>query len=50
MERLVLRHQLLVLQRQVGRAVFTDVDRAVLAGLLFGRPAGPDSCAYQGSE
>ncbi|WP_042430263.1 integrase core domain-containing protein [Streptacidiphilus anmyonensis] len=37
-ETLVLRHQLLVLQRQVGRPVFTDVDRAVLAGLLHHLP------------
>jgi transposase InsO family protein len=37
-EILVLRHQLLVLQRQVGRPVFTDVDRAVLAGLLHHLP------------
>ncbi|GHB67347.1 hypothetical protein GCM10010377_67800 [Streptomyces viridiviolaceus] len=33
-EILALRHQLLVLQRQVGRPAFTDTDRAVLAGLL----------------
>ncbi|MFI1337434.1 integrase core domain-containing protein [Streptomyces sp. NPDC020845] len=33
-EILVLRHQLLVLQRQVGKPSFTDSDRAVLAGLL----------------
>jgi transposase InsO family protein len=37
-EILVLRHQLLVLQRQVGRPVFTDVDRAILAGLLHHLP------------
>ncbi|CAM5585435.1 hypothetical protein KAURM247S_00990 [Kitasatospora aureofaciens] len=33
-EILALRHQLLVLRRQVDRPVFTDTDRAVLAGLL----------------
>ncbi|MFE7243801.1 integrase core domain-containing protein [Streptomyces sp. NPDC057580] len=33
-EILALRHQLLVLQRQVGKPTFTDTDRAVLAGLL----------------
>ncbi|MFE2183722.1 integrase core domain-containing protein [Streptomyces sp. NPDC059455] len=33
-EILVLRHQLLVLQRQAGKPSFTDSDRAVLAGLL----------------
>jgi putative transposase len=33
-EILVLRHQLLVLQRQVGKPSFTDSDRAILAGLL----------------
>lgn len=31
-EILVPRHQLLVLQRQVGKPTFTDTDRAVLAG------------------
>lgn len=31
-EILVLRHQLLVLQRQVGKPAFTDIDRAILAG------------------
>lgn len=35
-EILALRHQLLVLQRQVGKPAFTDADRAVLAGLLHG--------------
>ena len=30
MEILALRHQLLVLQRQVGKPTFTDTDRAVL--------------------
>ncbi len=34
LEILALRHQLLVLKRQVGRPTFTDTDRAVLAGLL----------------
>ncbi|MGW7003849.1 hypothetical protein ACWGCW_13735 [Streptomyces sp. NPDC054933] len=33
-EILALRHQLLVLQGQVGKPVFTDTDRAILAGLL----------------
>ncbi|SEC83594.1 integrase core domain-containing protein [Streptomyces melanosporofaciens] len=33
-EILVLRHQLLVLQRRVGKPTFTDTDRATLAGLL----------------
>ncbi|MEU4303862.1 integrase core domain-containing protein [Kitasatospora aureofaciens] len=33
-EILALRHQLLVLRRQVDRPLFTDTDRAVLAGLL----------------
>ncbi|WP_248963579.1 transposase [Sphaerisporangium perillae] len=33
-EILALRHQLLVLQRQVGKPTFTDTDRAVLACLL----------------
>jgi putative transposase len=33
------RHQLLVLQRQVGKPTFTDTDRAVLAGLLHHLPA-----------
>lgn len=33
-EILALRHQLLVLQRQVGKPTCTDTDRAVLAGLL----------------
>ncbi|MEU5646041.1 integrase core domain-containing protein [Streptomyces milbemycinicus] len=37
-EILVLRHQLLVLQRQVGKPVFTNSDRAVLAGLLHHLP------------
>lgn len=37
-EILVLRHQLLVLRRQIGRPIFTDVDRAVLAGLLHHLP------------
>jgi cytochrome P450 len=38
-EILALRHQLLVLQRQVGKPTFTDTDRAVLAGLLHHLPA-----------
>lgn len=33
-EIITLRHQLLVLQRQVGKPTFTDTDRAVLTGLL----------------
>lgn len=33
-----LRHQLLVLQRQVGKPTFTNADRAVLAGLLHRLP------------
>ncbi|MFC5674464.1 HAD-IC family P-type ATPase [Streptomyces incanus] len=37
-EILALRHQLPVLQRQVGKPVFTDTDRAVLAGLLHHLP------------
>jgi hypothetical protein len=37
-EILALRHQLPVLQRQVGRPVFTDTDRVVLAGLLHRLP------------
>jgi hypothetical protein len=37
-EILALRHQLLVLQRQVGRPAFTDTDHAVLAGLLHHLP------------
>ncbi|MEU2687260.1 integrase core domain-containing protein [Streptomyces hygroscopicus] len=37
-EILVLRHQLLVLQRQVGKPAFTDTDRAILAGLLHHLP------------
>ncbi|MFI1736007.1 integrase core domain-containing protein [Streptomyces acidicola] len=35
---LALRHQLLVLQRQVGKPTFTAADRAVLAGLLHHLP------------
>jgi transposase InsO family protein len=38
MEILALRHQLLVLQRQVGKPTFTDTNRAVLAGLLHHVP------------
>jgi putative transposase len=37
-EILALRHQLLVLQRQVGKPRFEDADRAVLAGLLHDLP------------
>ncbi|MFB7200339.1 integrase [Streptomyces sp. NPDC056240] len=37
-EILALRHQLLVLQRQIGKPTFTDTDRAVLAGLLHHLP------------
>jgi putative transposase len=37
-EILALRHQLLVLQRQVGKPAFTDTDRVVLAGLLHRLP------------
>jgi hypothetical protein len=37
-EILALRHQLLVLQRQVGKPAFTDTDRVVLAGLLCRLP------------
>ena len=32
-EILALRHQLLVLQRQVGKPTFTDTDRVILSGL-----------------
>ncbi|MDF3292619.1 hypothetical protein [Streptomyces silvisoli] len=39
-EILALRHQLLVLQLQVGRPEFTDTDRVVLAGLLHRLPTG----------
>ncbi|WP_351232390.1 integrase core domain-containing protein [Streptomyces sp. NPDC002133] len=37
-EILALRHQLRVLQRQVGKPAFTDTDRAILAGLLHHLP------------
>ncbi|SHN32672.1 integrase core domain-containing protein [Actinacidiphila paucisporea] len=37
-EILALRHQLMVLQRQISRAAFTDTDRAILAGLLHHLP------------
>ncbi|MFE6895388.1 integrase core domain-containing protein [Streptomyces sp. NPDC057717] len=37
-EILALRHQLLVLQRQVGKPAFNDADRVVLAGLLHRLP------------
>ena len=39
-EVLALRHQLMVLQRHVGRAAFTETDRAILAGLLHHLPLG----------
>ncbi|MFI6689547.1 integrase core domain-containing protein [Streptomyces sp. NPDC050485] len=39
-EILALRHQLLVLQRQVDKPAFTATDRAVLAGLLHHLPMG----------
>jgi putative transposase len=39
-EILALRHQLLVLQRQVGKPTFTNTDRAILAGLLHHLPIG----------
>jgi transposase InsO family protein len=37
-EILALRHQLLVLQRQVGKPAFANTDRAILAGLLHHLP------------
>jgi len=37
-EILALRHQLIVLQRQVGKPAFTQTDRMVLAGLLYYLP------------
>ena len=37
-EILALRHQLLVLQRQVGKPAFTDTDRVMFAGLLHRLP------------
>ena len=37
-EILALRHQLLVLQRQVGKPAFTNTDRAILVGLLHHLP------------
>jgi hypothetical protein len=37
-EILALRHQLLVLQRQVRKPAFTDIDRFILAGLLHHLP------------
>jgi hypothetical protein len=51
-EILALRHQLLVLQRQVGTPAFTDTDRVVLAGLLHRAlaeklvRAGQAACSY----
>ncbi|MFE1978660.1 hypothetical protein ACH4GZ_29020 [Streptomyces hygroscopicus] len=36
----MLRHQLLVLRRQVGKPTLTDSDRAILAGLLHHLPKG----------
>lgn len=41
-EILALRHQLLVLQRQVGKPAFTNTDRAILVGL-----AGADKSSAQ---
>jgi putative transposase len=38
LEILALRHQLLVLQRQVGKPVFTATDRVILTGLLHHLP------------
>lgn len=38
LEILALRHQLLVLQHQVGKPAFTDTDRVMLAGLLHHLP------------
>ena len=45
-EILALRHQILVLQRQVNRPRFTDTDRTILAVLstAFARPRLPRSC------
>ncbi len=37
-EILALRYQLLILQRQVGMAAFTDTDRTIIAGLLHHLP------------
>lgn len=37
-EILALRHQILILQRQAGKAAFTNTDRALLAGLLHHLP------------
>ncbi len=37
-EILALRHQLLVLQGQVGKPAFTNTDRAILVGLLHHLP------------
>ncbi len=37
-EILALRHQLIILQRQVGKPAFTDTDRTLLAGLLHHLP------------
>jgi putative transposase len=37
-EILALRHQLVVLQRQVGKPAFTETDRTILAGLLHHLP------------
>ncbi|GAA3485099.1 hypothetical protein GCM10018966_096310 [Streptomyces yanii] len=48
-EILALRHQLLILQRQVGKPAFTDTDRAVLVGLLHHLPMdkyGTSCCWY----
>jgi transposase InsO family protein len=43
-EILALRHQLLVLQRQVGKPALTNTDRALLAGLLLHLPADKLRC------
>lgn len=43
-EILALRHQLLVLQRQVGKPTSTNTDRAILAGLLHRLPPDKLRC------
>ncbi|MFE2092238.1 hypothetical protein [Streptomyces sp. NPDC059460] len=47
-EILTLRHQLLVLQRQVGKPAFTDTDRALLVGLLHRTGGSPTAPAGRG--